>query len=113
LIFIDSNIPMYVAGGEHVNRDPDRRLLDRVRTGKIDGSVASFGAEQEFAGKVSFPENSGGHFEEFVDEPILTPDARSTTALGPFELCASPHSPESFVAQPGIRETLAWRSLAA
>jgi hypothetical protein len=40
-----------------------------------DGSVASFRAEQEFAGKASFPANSGGHFEEFVDEPILTTDA--------------------------------------
>jgi hypothetical protein len=28
----------------------------------------------EFAEKASFPRNSGGHFEEFVDEPILTPD---------------------------------------
>jgi hypothetical protein len=35
------------------------------------GSVASFRAEQEFAGKASFRANSGGHFEEFVDEPIL------------------------------------------
>jgi hypothetical protein len=57
-----------------------------------------------------------GHFEEFVDEPILTSDAgrhsRSATALGPSELCSSPHSVESFVAQPGIRETHAWRAFA-
>ena len=39
------------------------------------GSVASFGTEQESAEKTSFPGNLGGHFEEFVDEPILTPDA--------------------------------------
>lgn len=35
-IFIDSNIPMYVAGGDHANREPARRLLDRVRLGKVD-----------------------------------------------------------------------------
>jgi hypothetical protein len=39
------------------------------------GIVASFAAEREFAGKASFSGTSGGHFEEFVDEPILTPDA--------------------------------------
>ena len=37
-----------------------------------EGSVASFGAEQEFAGKTSFAGDSVGHFEEFVDKPILT-----------------------------------------
>lgn len=35
-VFIDSNIPMYVAGGEHPNRAPARRLLDRVRSGKVE-----------------------------------------------------------------------------
>jgi predicted nucleic acid-binding protein len=35
-IFIDSNIPMYVAGGSHANREPSRRLLDRVRLGKVE-----------------------------------------------------------------------------
>jgi len=38
------------------------------------GSVASFGTEQEFEEKTSFPETLGVHFEEFVDEPILTLD---------------------------------------
>jgi hypothetical protein len=35
-VFIDSNIPMYVAGGEHPNREPARRFLDRVRRGKVE-----------------------------------------------------------------------------
>ncbi len=35
-VFIDSNIPMYVAGREHVNRDPSRRFLRRVRERKVD-----------------------------------------------------------------------------
>jgi hypothetical protein len=59
-------------------------------------------------------ENSGGHLEEFVDEPNSDAGchARSATALGPSGLCASPHSPESYVAPRGIRGTLAWHSLA-
>jgi predicted nucleic acid-binding protein len=35
-VFIDSNIPMYVAGREHPNREPARRFLRRVREGKVD-----------------------------------------------------------------------------
>jgi predicted nucleic acid-binding protein len=35
-VFIDSNIPMYVAGREHPNREPSRRFLRRVRDGKVD-----------------------------------------------------------------------------
>jgi len=35
-VFIDSNIPMYVAGREHANREPSRRFLRRVREGKVD-----------------------------------------------------------------------------
>jgi len=29
-VFIDSNIPMYVAGAEHEHREPARRFLERV-----------------------------------------------------------------------------------
>jgi hypothetical protein len=39
------------------------------------GSVASFGLEQGFKERASFPGTLGSHFEEFVDEPILTPHA--------------------------------------
>jgi uncharacterized protein len=35
-VFIDSNIPMYVAGREHPNREPSRRFLRRVTEGKVD-----------------------------------------------------------------------------
>jgi hypothetical protein len=44
------------------------------RLEKAMGSVASFGTEQEFEEKTSFPGTLGGHIEEFVDEPILTLD---------------------------------------
>ena len=40
-VFIDSNIPMYVAGRDHPNRDPARRLLDAVRAGSVDGCTST------------------------------------------------------------------------
>ena len=36
MVFVDSNVPMYVAGREHALRDPARRLLERARRGQID-----------------------------------------------------------------------------
>jgi len=36
LIFVDSNIPMYVAGRDHPNRDPSRRLLEAARAGHVE-----------------------------------------------------------------------------
>jgi len=35
-VFVDSNIPMYVAGSEHPNRQPSARFLERVRRGEIE-----------------------------------------------------------------------------
>jgi len=40
-VFIDSNIPMYVAGREHPHREPARRLLARVRSGEVDGCTST------------------------------------------------------------------------
>jgi predicted nucleic acid-binding protein len=40
-VFIDSNIPMYVAGSEHENREPARRFLDRVRRGKFEACTST------------------------------------------------------------------------
>jgi len=36
MIFVDSNVPMYVAGRDHPLREPSRRFLDRARTGEIE-----------------------------------------------------------------------------
>ena len=36
MVFLDSNIPMYVAGRDHSLRDPARRFLQRARSGEID-----------------------------------------------------------------------------
>jgi predicted nucleic acid-binding protein len=40
-VFIDSNIPMYVAGGQHENREPARRFLDRVQRRKADACTST------------------------------------------------------------------------
>jgi hypothetical protein len=40
-VFIDSNIPMYVAGKEHPNRDTARRFLDKVHRGEVDGCCST------------------------------------------------------------------------
>ena len=36
MVFVDSNIPMYVAGRDHPHRDPAQRFLERARSGEID-----------------------------------------------------------------------------
>lgn len=36
-VFIDSNIPMYVAGREHPNRAAALRILEQVRDGALEG----------------------------------------------------------------------------
>lgn len=40
-VFLDSNIPMYVAGGAHANREPARRMLARVQTGEVEGCTST------------------------------------------------------------------------
>jgi uncharacterized protein len=40
-VFLDSNIPMYVAGRAHPNREPSRRLLARVRSSEVEGCTST------------------------------------------------------------------------
>jgi hypothetical protein len=40
-VFVDSNIPMYVAGREHPLRGPSRRLLARVQAGELEGCTST------------------------------------------------------------------------
>lgn len=40
-VFVDSNVPMYVAGREHSNRGPARRFLERVRAGDVDACTST------------------------------------------------------------------------
>lgn len=40
-VFIDSNIPMYVAGAAHPNREPARKLLARVGNRELDAVTST------------------------------------------------------------------------
>ncbi len=40
-VFVDSNIPMYVAGREHPHREPSRRFLARVQSGEVEGHAST------------------------------------------------------------------------
>ncbi len=40
-VFVDSNIPMYVAGSAHPLRDPALRFLERVRAGEIEACTST------------------------------------------------------------------------
>lgn len=41
IVFIDANIPMYVAGREHPHRDPSLRFLESVRRNEIEGCTST------------------------------------------------------------------------
>jgi hypothetical protein len=36
MVFVDSNVPMYVAGRDHPLREPARRFLERARSGEVE-----------------------------------------------------------------------------
>jgi predicted nucleic acid-binding protein len=36
MVFVDSNLPMYVAGRDHPHRAPARRFFERARAGDVD-----------------------------------------------------------------------------
>jgi predicted nucleic acid-binding protein len=40
-VFIDSNVPMYVAGADHPNRDAAHRFLARVQRGEVEGCTST------------------------------------------------------------------------
>ncbi len=40
-VFVDSNVPMYVAGRDHPLREPARRFLARVRTGEVEAYTST------------------------------------------------------------------------
>ena len=40
-VFIDSNVPMYVAGRDHPLREPARRFLERIRAGELEGCTST------------------------------------------------------------------------
>ena len=40
-VFVDSNIPMYVAGRDHPHREPAHRFLARVQSGEVEGCTST------------------------------------------------------------------------
>lgn len=40
-VFLDSNIPMYVAGRDHPNREAARRLMASIRTGRHEACAST------------------------------------------------------------------------
>lgn len=40
-VFVDSNVPMYVAGRDHPLREPARRFLARVRSGEVEACTST------------------------------------------------------------------------
>jgi predicted nucleic acid-binding protein len=40
-VFIDSNIPMYVAGRDHPNRELAKRFLERVHAGEVEACTST------------------------------------------------------------------------
>ena len=40
-VFVDSNIPMYVAGTAHPHRAPARRFVERMRRGDLDACTST------------------------------------------------------------------------
>jgi hypothetical protein len=41
MVFIDSNVPMYVAGRDHPLREPARRFLQAVSTGRVEACTST------------------------------------------------------------------------
>lgn len=41
MIFVDSNVPMYVAGGAHPLREPALRFMERVRAGEVEACTSA------------------------------------------------------------------------
>lgn len=40
-VFVDSNVPMYVAGKEHPLRDPALRFMEQVRRGQVEACTST------------------------------------------------------------------------
>lgn len=40
-VFVDSNVPMYVAGREHANRGPALRFMERTRSGQVEACTST------------------------------------------------------------------------
>jgi hypothetical protein len=91
-VFIDSNIPMYVAGADHPLRQPARRFLERVRAGKV-GACTSTEVLQEILHRYSSLgrlDLAGAVYDLFVDIcPVVLPVTLADTDRAREILCGS------------------------
>jgi predicted nucleic acid-binding protein len=91
-LFIDSNIPMYVAGADHPLRQPARRFLERVRAGKV-AACTSTEVLQEILHRYSSLgrlDLAGTVYDLFVDLcPVVLPVTLADTDRAREILCGS------------------------
>jgi len=76
MTFVDSNIPMYVAGRDHPLREPARRFLERARSGELE-TCTSTGVLQEILYRYAALERrdlAGSVYDLFVQLcPVVLP----------------------------------------
>ncbi|MBM2826165.1 MAG: hypothetical protein HW403_229 [Dehalococcoidia bacterium] len=66
-LFVDTNVPMYAAGGEHPYREPCLRILDAIRRGNIE-AVSDCEVHQEIMYRylaVGLPDKARGVSQTF------------------------------------------------
>jgi predicted nucleic acid-binding protein len=95
-VFVDSNIPMYVAGAPHKNRDAARRFLDRVSAREVEACTSS-GALQEILWRYSAlgrPDMARQVYDLFVEIcPVVLPVTLADTDRARDLLCDGPVIP--------------------
>ncbi len=89
-VFIDSNIPMYVAGAAHPHRDPARRFLERVGRREVEACTSSEALQEilwRYAALEKF-ELAREVYDLFVEIcPVVVPVTLAETDLARDLLC--------------------------
>ena len=81
-VFVDSNIPMYVAGRDHPLREPARRFLERMRAGDVEGCSSTEVLQEVLYRYVGLRRRdlAGEVYELFVRLcPVIFPDTLADT----------------------------------
>ena len=81
-VFVDSNVPMYVAGREHPMREPARRFLARVQAGEVEACTSTEVLQEILNRYVGLKRTDLAHevYELFVDLcPVVLPVALADT----------------------------------
>ncbi len=98
-VFVDSNVPMYVAGREHPLRDSARRFMARVSAGELE-AVTSTEVLQEILYRyvgLRRPDLAGSVYSLFVQicGPVLPVPLADTDRAK--ELCTAARGPRASV----------------